>query len=192
MKKIIIVIFATVFLLVIQGNSSEIKNLEKLRINLDNSDSLANIEAYIKSFPKDFESFKLMFYGTKNELGELYKTHSEHMNALWKLSKEYPGRILELWFSIALNGHGGSDAITILQIQILKFGIKNTVLFSNKLNKFSKDQRKSIIKFLADIEDHNQYYEYKALLSELKKQNKSCLFNLFNEAKIKRMKYRHD
>jgi hypothetical protein len=101
---------------------------------------------------------------------------------------------LAIWLSIAkdVDEDGYADAIGILQLQLARYGSENPKQFSEALKKENKKDLLSIIRFMADMENHKQYHDYIKLLEKLKELNFIDLFNMFYEARKERMKYRHD
>jgi hypothetical protein len=174
--------------------SPESTKLEELRMKVEKNPTETNMCAYLNAFPSSFKKFKFIFYGQKDVFDELYEKHEKHLNLLWKLSKKYPNKVLEIWLSIAkdVDGHGYADAIGILQLQLARYGSKNTKIFSEALNKKNKKDLFGIIRFIADMENHHQYHDYIKLLEKLKKLNFIDLYNMFYEARKERMKFRHD
>jgi hypothetical protein len=172
--------------------SPESTKLEELRKKVEKNPTETNMCAYLNAFPLSFQKFKFIFYGQKNLLGELYDKHEEHLNLLWKLSEKYPNKVLAIWFSIAKEGHWGSDAINILQNQLVKYGVENTKIFAASLKRIKRKEQLGIIRFIADKEAHDIYFYYIHLLENLKKLNFTDLYNKFYEARKERMKYRHD
>jgi hypothetical protein len=171
--------------------SPESTKLEELRKKVEKNPTETNICAYLNAFPLSFQKFKFIFFGQKNLLGELYDKHEEHLNLLWKLSEKYPNKVLSIWFSIAKDGHWDSDAIGMLQDQLARYGAENTKIFAEALNKQNKKAILGIIKFIADVEAHDIYFDYIKILENLKKLNFIELYNMFFEARKERMKIHH-
>jgi hypothetical protein len=172
--------------------SPESAKLEELRKLVEKNPTETNMCAYLNAFPSSFKKFKFIFYGRKNVFDELYYKHELHLDLLWKLSKNFPKKVLSIWFSIAKNGHWDADAIGILQKQLVRYGTEKTKIFAESLNKKNRNELFSIIRFIADKKDHCQYYEYIKLLEQLKKLKNVDLYNMFYEARKERMKFRHD
>jgi hypothetical protein len=174
--------------------SPESAKLEELRMKVEKCPTETNMCFYLNSFPSSFKKFKFIFYGQKDVFDELYDKHEEHLNLLWNLSKKYPKKVLAIWLSIAkdVDEDGYADAIGILQLQLARYGSENPKQFSEALKKENKKDLLSIIRFMADMENHKQYHDYIKLLEKLKELNFIDLFNMFYEARKERMKYRHD
>jgi hypothetical protein len=130
-----------------------------------------------------------MFYG--NDLDELYDTHSAHLALLQRLSAKYPKKVLSIWMGVATNGHWDADAIGILQDQLAEYGARHTKELAVALLSKPKNQRLSIIRFLADVENHYVYQEYQTIMKNLKTLGYGGLYRNFDAAKKERMK-KHD
>ncbi len=171
------------------GTSAE---LEKLRMKAESTQRKADEMKYLNAFPKTFEDFKFIFYGKNlDELDELYDEHIEHLNLLEKLSQKYPQQVLSIWLSVATNGKWEADAIGILQHQLITYAASHTKEFAEGILKKAQEQQLSIITFLADVENHASYDEYKRTQANLNKLGYRELFEEFNKAKQEREKQPH-
>jgi len=166
--------------------SEQSARLESLRKAVENNKGPEAEKEYLNAFPTTFEKFKQMFYG--NNLDELYDTHSDHLTLLQRLSAKYPEKVLSIWMGVATNGHWDADAIGILQHQLAEYGARNTKELATALLSKPKNQRLSIIRFMADVENHYVYQEYQTIMKNLKASGYSELYRDFDAAKKDRMK----
>ncbi|MEK6747955.1 MAG: hypothetical protein AABY83_01955 [Pseudomonadota bacterium] len=171
--------------------------LEKLRIQIE-AHPIPDAELhYLALFPKTFAEFTKIFsfqysssgYALPNE--ELEKTHAEHLRLLEKLAMKYPQQVLDIWLSVSIDGKESADAVSYLQSQLAEYAAKETEIFAAALLAKPDAQRKSIIKFLADVENFSGYPEYETILGNLEKLGHTKLRRLFSDAKAQRIKYRH-
>lgn len=191
MKIKIFIVFFLLSGIIIADISPQSAKLEKLRMQIVKAPTKANICAYLNAFPSTFKEFKFIFYGQKNIFDELYDKHQEHLFLLWELSKKYPKKVLSIWLSIAKNGYWDADAIGMLQQQLAKYASMNTKTFALNLLKKGRNERKGIIKFIADKHAHNIYFYYITLLKNLKRLKFNKLYEEFLKAKKERMKHYH-
>lgn len=167
------------------GVSDESSHLESLRKAIEPSPSSEIEQRYLDAFPATFVKFRSMF-----DSDELYRTHIDHLELLEKLFEKYPEKVIAIWLGVATNGVWDADAIGILQDQLAKYGAKDTNGFAKALLGRSSQQRSSIIRFLADVENHHAYPEYQTIMVNLKALGYGGLYDLFASAKTERMKRR--
>ena len=172
--------------------SSTSAQLEKLRLRAESTQNKSDELAYLRAFPKNYDAFKLTFYGKNlDALDELYDKHMEHLNLLDRLSKKYPNRVLSIWLSVAINGKWEADAIGILQHQLINYAAAHTKHFAESILKKSQNQQLSIIKFLADVENHYSYNSYQETQTNLENLGYKELSEQFRKAKQVREKQPH-
>jgi len=168
--------------------SIESTKLENLRQAVENGQGTLAEKEYLNAFPATFEKFKKTFNGNEDNLDELYSTHFEHLALLENLYKKYPEKVLSIWMGVATNGHWDADAIGILQHQLAEYGAANTRELAQALLSKPVNQRLSIIAFLADVENHDVYEEYRLIMKNLKVLRYNELYSLFDAAKKTRIK----
>ena len=143
-------------------------------------------------FPSNYARFSQTFYGKDlSTLDELYDEHTEHLSLLNALSVKYPDKVLNIWMGVATNGHWEADAVGILQDQLVQYAVTHTQEFITALLARPLKERLSIIRFLADVENHHSYPEYVSLMENLKRLGYEELYQQFAEAKQDRTKRRH-
>lgn len=187
MKRLIVLIGVLIHTLAYAQLSEFSVNLEELRVNVLNNPTRQNEISYLEAFPSSFPEFQFTFYG-KECCQELYDKHREHLTLLHELSKKYPETVLEIWLGVSIDGHGDADAIGMLQRQLVTFVSIETRAFAEAIKKKTEKQRLSIIRFLADVENHSSYIEYRMASQELKRMGFVKLHTEFEEAKKRRMK----
>lgn len=167
--------------------SKQSAELERLRQIAEATPTLSTEMAYLNAFPATFQKFKLTFYG-KTGVGELYDKAEDHLTLLEKLSKKYPAKVLSIWLNVATSGEPDADAIGILQHQLANYAAYNTRKFAEAILSKPLKQRLSIIKFLADVENHSAYEEYQRTVENLKVLGFKELLKQFLKAKEEREK----
>jgi len=167
--------------------SKESAELERLRQIAEATPTLSNEMAYLNAFPSTFQKFKFTFYG-ETGVGELYDKAGDHLTLLEKLSSKYPAKVLSIWLNVATYGEWDADAIGILQDQLANYAANNTKTFAEAILSKPLEQRLSIIKFLADVESHSVYEEYKKTAENLKVLGLKELSKQFLKAKEEREK----
>jgi hypothetical protein len=161
--------------------------LERLRQIAEAKPTLSNETAYLNAFPATFQKFKFTFYG-ETGVGELYDKAEDHLTLLEKLSKKHPAKVLSIWLNVATFGEWDADAIGILQEQLANYAAGNTKQFAEAILSRPPKQRLSIIKFLADVENHSAYHEYQRTTENLKVLGFKELSKQFLKAKKERQK----
>lgn len=168
--------------------SPQSAQLEQLRKDVEANPSPAIEVRYLETFPASFESFRKTFYGA--DLDELYPTHTEHLQLLERLQKRYPEKVLKIWLGVATNGSWDADALSHLQHQFVSWGSTNTKELAAALTSRPTKDRLSIIRFLADVENHSVYTEYQAIMNNLQMLGAKELYKEFANAKEQRIKRR--
>lgn len=159
--------------------------LEKLRQSVESAPTDSSVKEYLRAFPHACSTFKKTFYG--KELDELYPTHEQHLALLKRLSAKYPKEAISIWLGVATNCAWEADALGILQHQLAGFGATDTKAFAAALLAKPTAQRLSIIRFLADVENHEAYDDYKVIQNNLKQLGLVKLEKEFAVAKKERM-----
>lgn len=171
--------------------SPDSAQLETLRQTVEKNHDPFMERKYLELFPSDHQHFRRMFYGKTDNLDELYDKTDEHLSLLQNLSEKYPDKVLHIWLGVATNGHWEADAVGMLQHQLVQYAVNHTQEFASALIAIRPKERVSIIRFLADVENHYAYAEYAALMGNLKRLGYSELHHQFAEAKKRRMS-QHD
>lgn len=159
--------------------------LEKLRQSVESAPTDSSEKEYLQAFPHTCSTFKKTFYG--KDLDELYPTHEQHLAILQRLSAKYQNEAISIWLGVATNCVWEADALGILRHQLVGFGATDTKTFAAALLVKPTAQRRSIISFLADVENHEAYSEYKVIQKNLKQLGLVKLEKEFATAKKERM-----
>lgn len=186
MKRLI---FILLILLYTSANAEMSKNsieLEKLRINAIENPTKQNEMAYLEFFPSTFEKFYFTFYG-KDCCEELYYKTMEHLDLINTLSKKYPDKVLQIRLNVATNGHWDADAVGFWQHELARYAATETKLFAIALNKRAVEQRESIVRFLADVENHYSYSSYRIASEKFNDLGYESLHKLFEKEKKRRI-----
>jgi hypothetical protein len=172
--------------------SPDSAQLETLRLSIEKNHDPMMEQKYLDLFPSDHQHFRRMFYGKSlDDLDELYGKTEEHLSLLQSLSEKYPDKVLHIWLGVAINGHWEADAVGMLQHQLAQYAANHTHEFASALIAIPPKKRISIIRFLADVENHHSYSEYASVTDNLKHLGYAELHQQFEKAKQDRMKH-HD
>jgi len=183
--KFILILFATVSL----ASPTNYQKLERLRKEISSGQAKYEKE-YISVFPSSFKSFQNTFayVPKKTNLASVY---DNHLSLLEGLLLKFPEKVLALMLNIAVDGSWDADAVSRLQHTIVSYASKNTEKFVKVLLNKSDTKQKSIIKFLADVEYHPVFRDYKILQKNLKKLGLNKVSEQFDHAKSQRMLIKH-
>lgn len=172
--------------------SPDSAKLERLRLQVEKTHDSSSEEQYLKAFPSDYKNFVHVFYGKDlKALDELYDKYDEHLSLLQSLSEKHAVRVLSIWLGVATNGHWEADAVGMLQHQLAKYASSNTRVFADALLTKAPSDRSSIIRFMADVENHHSYHDYSAIIENLSSLGYTELSQQFAAAKQDRMKQKH-
>jgi hypothetical protein len=162
--------------------------LERLRQSIELNPTHSAQKEYLQAFPHTCTTFKKSFYG--KDLDELYPTHEQHLTLLQSLFGENPNEVVTIWLGVATNCTWEADALGYLQHQLAGFGATDTKAFAAALLAKPVGEQRSIVRFLADVENHEAYDEYKMIQRNLKRLGFGKLEKEFAAAKKERMKKR--
>lgn len=164
------------------------QRLNKLKKELSNKSSQILLTEYFSLFPSSFDQFVKVFgYFPKSKIKNLYENSDEHISFLESIAKRRPRKVIKRMLEIAINGSWDADAVGNLQHSLASLIGDYIEIFISEFSKIPEKQRVTIIKFLADVENHYYYKEYDEILKKLKKQKKQTYYRQFLEAKKKRM-----
>lgn len=188
MRIIICIVVVLITSQVMAAVSPMSAKLEKLWQSIESNPSDSDKQQYLQTFPKTCSTFRKTFYG-KN-LDELYPTHEQHLALLQSLFGKNQNEVIAIWLGVATNCAWEADALGYLQHQLAGFGATDTKAFAAALLSKPVVERRSIIRFLADVENHDAYKDYKAIQKNLKQLGLGKLEGEFTAAKKERMKKR--
>jgi len=187
-RALLILVFALVCASAHAALSPSSAHLEALRQALESGGDPDAERLYLEAFPSNFTDFQRTFYGA--HFDELYPTYEEHLRLLQRLSGKRPREVLRIWLGVATNGRWDADAIGVLQQQLAAYGAENTKPFAQALLEKPPKDRLSIIRFLADVENHHAYTEYQQIMRNLQALGYRDLYTQFARAKQERMRRR--
>lgn len=140
---------------------------------------------YLERFPKDFESFMRLF--APKDFSELYDG-AEYIFALRTLIPSHPLVVGEILVGLGKDAHWEADAPNYLQMVTAQFAVSETSTFAKILRRCSAEDVSTLIRFLADKENHAAYEEYPLIAKNLRQLGDEDLAKLFEQAKAERMK----
>jgi hypothetical protein len=171
--------------------SPDSAQLEALRLSIEKNPDPVSEQKYLALFPSNHQTFRRIFLGNDENFDELTDKTEEHLSLIKTLSEKYPKEVLHIWLSVATNGRWDADAVGMFQHQLIEYAVAHTKEFASALVAIPPKERASIIRFLADVENHRAYVEYPALMENLSRLGYPELHHQFAEVKKKRMS-QHD
>ncbi|MBS1524029.1 MAG: hypothetical protein JST19_00180 [Bacteroidetes bacterium] len=188
--QIILVLIATANLALPQQLSTKSKQVKSAYIQLkEHPDSKTYQLNYINIFPKDTTQFLSVFnppgYG---QLSDGF----DYIEGFFRLAKYHPVAVISKAVDIGKDLKWDADAVNYLQHGIVELGNKFTRLFIQKVNSLSPKEQSNLITFLADVENHAAYPEYKQLIKAINDHGQKDLADQFTDAMQKREKQPHD
>lgn len=193
MKKLLLV--AVILLWSSQASaqlSARWERLESLRQKITLTPREADEHAYLATFPSTFREFNDAFGGYLEDQIELANVTEQHLDFLGKLAKKYPEAVIDIEIGIAVGGRWDADAVSFFQNQLVKHAAADTNNFVKLLLQVSRAERASVIRFMADVENHSAFYEYGAIISNLRKLELNWLADEFELAReVRRLDQSH-
>jgi hypothetical protein len=167
--------------------STEASALKQAFADLElNPDDLAVQERYLSLFPKDFPSFARLF--APRDFSELYDGQ-DYIAALGSLSPRYSEAVGEQLIRLSKDAPSGCcDALSHLRNAMANYAVNDTKIFVQLLKRCGRNNVVSIIRYLADVENHSAYEEYPLIISKLRKLGEEDLAKQFEQARVARIK----
>lgn len=145
---------------------------------------------YIKVFPSNSTDFLKTF--DPEDFSQLYSNSYQYIDALVKLTKNYPSAIICKSINIGKNLVWEADATGQIQHELVAMGNSFTPIFIKAIKSLTPKEQAGLITFLADVENHQAYPEYKRLFKSIVHAGDKGLANQFIDAMHKREKQPHD
>lgn len=158
--------------------------LEVLRLAAERQSSPQAERDYLAAFPHSFITFKETF--ATSSPSSLESKYVEHMKLLEKLSTKHKAEVVTVWLDASVGASWDADAIGLLQDQVTRFAATDTVSFATAISKRSSADQKSIIRFLADVENPDENTEYQRAILGLRAQKFDALAKEFEDARDQR------
>lgn len=153
-------------------------------------DSKAYQLDYIKVFPGNSTEFIKTF--ESEDFSQLYNNSYQYVDAFVNLTKYYSSEIIYKSINIGKNLVWEADATGQIQHEIVGMGNSYTAIFIKAIKSLTPKDQSSLITFLADVENHQAYPEYKRLYKSIAHAGEKDLANHFIDAMHKREKQPHD
>ncbi len=141
---------------------------------------------YIEVFPDDTAQFLRVF--APADFGQLYKSSDNFIDEFFKLSRYHSVLVINKAIDIGKDLKWDADAVGYLQHGIVALGNRYTRLFILKINSLKPKEQSNLITFLADVENHDAYPEYKKLIKSINDAGRTDLADKFKTAMIQREK----
>jgi len=144
---------------------------------------------YISIFPSDTAQFLRVFAPPDfSQLNDGF----DYIEGFFSLAKNHPVAVISKAVDIGKDLKWNADAVNYLQHGIVELGNKYTRLFIQKINSLNPKEQTNLITFLADVENHHAYPEYKQLIRAINDAGEKGLADQFTDAMHKREKQPHD
>ncbi len=158
--------------------------LETLRLAAEQQHSPEAERAYLAAFPHSFAAFKQTFAASGPT--SLESKYVDHMTLLEKLAAKHQAEVVAIWLDTAVGASWDADAIGMLQDQVTRFAATDPRVFGAALSKRSAADQKSIVRFLADVENSDVNYDYQRAVIGLRTRKFDTLANEFEDAQVER------
>ena len=188
--KLILILILSINISVLSQTDNLIPEAKKIKKAYE--DFMSNPESkdlqleYIKIFPENAELFKKVFHPEKFD--QLYKYSHDYIINFTELSADYPILVGEKLITLCIGlKKWDADATGHIQHSTMEYANLNYTSFIRLIKELSNQDLETLITFLADVENHSAYTEYKKLMEKLKSNNETELFELFKSTKETRM-----
>lgn len=141
---------------------------------------------YLRAFPADIKGFKSLF--NQPDFSELYYDEAEYVSMVGALADERPEDVGRLLIGLSKDATTGPDALSDLQQVSIDYALKHTSQFAKLMNAQPKKNISGVVRFLADVENHEAYPEYSQLIEKLHSANEPKLARQFEAARTERMR----
>lgn len=141
---------------------------------------------YLEKFPKDIGAFRFLF--DQSDFAELYLDSEEYISSLYDIEKDQPDTVGKILIGVSKDAPQGADALSYLRKVTAQYAGKHTATFAKLLHNNTDADRAKLIKYLADVENHNFYPEYQQVITNLRKIGETDLARQFETARSTRMK----
>jgi hypothetical protein len=169
-------------------NSEKIKKAyDQLKVN-DSSETLQL--NYISAFPNSKEEFLAIF--NPDDHKQLSNVSDQYLDMLLVLGDKYPTKVLRKSMNIGKRLKWDADAIGYLQHLIVDVANKHPNVFIEQIDRLHENEKTSLIRFLADVENHRAYPEYQDLIDKLNAAKQNTISKMFIQARKERMKHHHN
>jgi hypothetical protein len=158
--------------------------LETLRQVAEQQRSPEAERAYLAAFPHSFAAFKETFASSGPT--SLEPKYIDHMTMLEKLAAKHQAEVVSIWLDTSVGASWDADAIGMLQDQVTRFAATDPGGFGAALSKRSPADQKSIVRFLADVENPDVNHDYQRAIIGLRNRKFDALAYEFEDAQAQR------
>jgi hypothetical protein len=165
--------------------SPQAQSLKQLLSSLKEHPEDKSIQSqYLLAFPKDIKTFRNLF--DQSDFSELYYDEADYVGMLSSLAERHPETVGKLLIGLCKNATAGPDALSDLQQATIEYATSRTSLFAKLMKARPAKEASGVIRFLADVENHEAYPEYSQLIANLRKGNETTLARQFESARTER------
>lgn len=168
--------------------SLEAKHLTQALAQLQKSPADPTVQKlYLETFPHTYAAFLELF-----EPGRPLYDGEAFIDALYPLAEDHESEVGKLLTQLSKDAHYDADAPSYLQQATASFANHHTEAFLSLLAQLSVVQQHRLISFLADVENHQSYPDYQAIVDHSNALGQSALARKFEAARTERQKRHHD
>ncbi|QIL76141.1 hypothetical protein [Hymenobacter sp. HDW8] len=148
--------------------------------------SLQVQQRFVVAFPASQAAFIRVFHPA--DFGQLYASSDKYIQTLQQVGSNYPKEVLHKCLIISKDLVWDADATGFLQHATARMGAAHPRIFMQEARQLSLVEQTKLFRFLADVENHNQYPEYQLLMKQLSEIGATDLTQMMRQAKEQRVK----
>jgi hypothetical protein len=141
---------------------------------------------FIESFPENKDDYITTF--TPHTFDQLYFNYDAYIAKYRELGKMYPRQVMAKSIAIGKQLHTATGPASIMQETIMDIANTDPKTFAREANKLKKKDKTSLVYFLADVPDHDNYTQYNDLVKALENSGEAELAEMLIAARDERMK----
>jgi hypothetical protein len=141
---------------------------------------------YLEVFPATKDEYIKIF--APHTLDELYFNAPAYLSKFRELANMYPKQVLPKGIAIGKDLVYAQDPAETMQRTIMEMANHDTRTFAAAVHKLKRKEQTGLIRFLADVPDHNNYPEYQKLINRLEKADETKIADMLVAERDARMK----
>lgn len=144
---------------------------------------------YVTAFPSNSEVFLKVF--NPKTFDQLYSVSYNYIDALQQCAASYPKEVISKCVDIGKELTWNADAVGYLQKASVTLAAKYPGLFVDKYKRLHENEKKKLIGFYADVENHSAYPEYQELIDSVKRIGSTAIAKRLETARVEREKVKN-
>ncbi len=171
--------------------SESAQKIQSTFVSLKNdTDDLTAWRKYLNLFPSTKADFSGIF--DRDDFSELYRDSEKYIFVFRSAPENERETILTLLVSITKGGAPGCcDAWSALHVVFVDHALQDLGNFVTMLKNLAPNERRNIINFIADKENHDAFEEYQIIIDGILNLNEKGLVDEFMSARALRMSAKH-